>query len=250
MQLDSQRAELITKVEEGVEPHIQSGILNRETLVKQGDTITIRYRANSGLSPEIDVYDSNNNQVVVDGVMREVGTTGIYEYDLKFNAAWQTGDYTIVTSESTKGTGDALLMSVITTDIEQVAGQVSAVLGTTAGLEDVDTTLEELTTQIGSVETAIDKISDEGLYAGVGLAEEGTEAIYSSLLNISKQMQTLLPEQGLALKEMFEVSKERSEDIIYLRNKTQELRALVEMNQQLIDNVANEPVIQTWFEFK
>jgi len=36
----------------------------------------------------------------------------------------------------------------------------------------------------------------------------------------------------------------------YLKNKTNELRAMMDVNQKMIDNVANEPVVQTWFEYR
>jgi hypothetical protein len=34
------------------------------------------------------------------------------------------------------------------------------------------------------------------------------------------------------------------------RYKTQELKAVMDINQKMIDNIANKPVTQTWFEFK
>ena len=36
----------------------------------------------------------------------------------------------------------------------------------------------------------------------------------------------------------------------YIKNKTQELKAIMELNQKLIDDVANEPIVQTWFEYR
>jgi len=59
----------------------RAGLLNRETVVA-GKSVTIRYRAASGLSPKIDVYDARRVRQIAADPMREIGTTGVYEYHL------------------------------------------------------------------------------------------------------------------------------------------------------------------------
>jgi len=36
----------------------------------------------------------------------------------------------------------------------------------------------------------------------------------------------------------------------YVKNKTNELKAMIELNQKMIDDVANKPITQTWYEYK
>ena len=56
---------------------------------------------------------------------------------------------------------------------------------------------------------------------------------------------------GTSLEKLYEVSESRSKDIGYIRNKTQELKALMLVNQQMMENTAKEePVVQTWFEYR
>jgi hypothetical protein len=56
--------------------------------------------------------------------------------------------------------------------------------------------------------------------------------------------------QDLNLDKFYEIEEEKVKDMRYLKNKTQELKAIMELNQKMIDNVANEPVIQTWYEYR
>ena len=55
---------------------------------------------------------------------------------------------------------------------------------------------------------------------------------------------------GLEIDDMLEVLEEKKTDYDYLRNKTEELKAAMDLSTQMIDNVANEPVVTMWFEFK
>ena len=45
-----------------------------------GKTLSVKYKAASGLTTvAIDVYDPKHNQVIVKGVMTDIGTTGVYD---------------------------------------------------------------------------------------------------------------------------------------------------------------------------
>ena len=48
----------------------------------------------------------------------------------------------------------------------------------------------------------------------------------------------------------YEVSQEKKEDIIYLKNKAEELKAVMEINKKMTENAAKKPVVQSWFEYK
>ena len=150
-----------------MERKIRARIINREASVKTGETVMIRYRTDNtiGLSPDINVYDANNARQVTSGTMTEVDDTGVYEYDVAFLSAWGQGDFTIVCSESTQSTVDSMTISVLSTDLETVAADVSATLADTASLETKVTTaragyLDKLNFT-GNFETdIIDKIAD------------------------------------------------------------------------------------------
>jgi hypothetical protein len=56
--------------------------------------------------------------------------------------------------------------------------------------------------------------------------------------------------EGVNLNKLYEVSKEKKDDMLYIKNKTQELKAAMEMNKKLMESASKKPVVQTWFEFK
>jgi hypothetical protein len=67
---------------------------------------------------------------------------------------------------------------------------------------------------------------------------------------MSKQIKDIGGTTGINLEKLYEVSKDKKEDITYIKNKSEELKAAMEINQKMIENVAKKPVVQTWFEFK
>jgi len=105
-------------------------IVNQDTSVKSGNSLTILFRADSGLTgnnrPKINVWDPSGTQVVTDQFMTELGSTGVYKYALTFESSWGTGQFTVQASESTNNTKDSINISVTATDI--------ATIGTTIDL--------------------------------------------------------------------------------------------------------------------
>ncbi|MFH0762322.1 MAG: hypothetical protein V1925_00325, partial [Candidatus Omnitrophota bacterium] len=244
-----------TSVVNEVKPYVQSGILNRENAVKTGGTIVISYRAASSLSPTVTVYNPSNTRVYPETKMKEVSTSGaisVYEKSIQFLSAWGTGDFTVVCYESTKGTADALVITVTQTDLATVAGQVSAVLGSTSGITGLKSVADTLNSQFNLVDQALSKLSQ----SLTGKAEQAqgvlsqVESVYAQLEEISAQIEKMSGAGGINLKKLYEVTKEKKDDLVYIKNKTEELKAAMEINQKMIENVARKPVVQTWFEFK
>lgn len=254
--IETERAKVTAELTSKVEPQVASGILNRDTLVKQGDTVTIRYRTTTGLSPTITVYDPSNVVKISAAIMTEVGTSGVYEYDVTFETSWDRGDYTVVVSESTKGTVDAMTMTVSTADIEDVSTSVASILGTVVPIRDIKTKVDAFTAAFNVIEENISKAAKAlaGAKTGTEGAVEATNrltSLYKSLKEMSTKINELGGTIGLNLDKMYEVAEARAKDIGYIRNKTQELKALMELNQQMIENAAKEePAITTWFEYK
>jgi hypothetical protein len=242
----------ITETKERVETGMKSEILNREPTIRSGQSMIVRFRTYDGLKPEIDVYNQKGLQVLTKGKMNEIGKTGIYEYEVKFLGGWGKGDFTIVCSESTKNVMDAFILSVIRTDVEQVAGQVSAVLGTTTSLTGLKDVANTLNSQFSVIESALGKISKELVDQVKDVASSATdiESVYKQLVSVGRELNKMSKNQEVNLQKLVEVSQEKKQDMMYLKNKTQEMKAVLEINNKLMDNMANKPVTQTWFEFK
>jgi archaellum component FlaC len=228
---------------------MKSEILNTESQIRSGDEMTIRYRTHSGLAPAVDIYDPDNSQLISKGLMKEIGTTGIYEYPVEFEGNWGRGDFTIVCSETTKGTLDALSMNVISSDIESIAGDLGAVLGATANLPDLEDITTSLQAQLAVVESSLSSMT-EGATQQLEAELTELENVFEHLSAISEQVKSISSQHNVNLDKLYEVSKEKSDDVNYLVNKAQELKAAVELNQKLLEDVSNEPVTQTWYEYK
>ncbi len=245
--METERQAIISEVVQQVEPHVQSGILNRDTTVKQGEDVTIRYRTASGLSPKVDVYDPNNLQKVSQGVMKEVGNTGVYEYTVKFDSKWAKGDYTVMTSESTKGTLDAMVMTAQSTDLEDVASQVSSG-GVSLSSGDIEGLTTSLTSQLDTISASINSLAASTGDALKSGANSNMEAMVSALKKAAKDIKDLGGIEGYNLDDLFEVSESQSKDLKYLANKTAELKKLLELVKQLMEKNSEDPIIQTWYE--
>jgi len=109
----------------------KAGILNTETTVKSGNTIIIRYRAESGLTgdgaPKIYVYDGSNSIRISAADMIEMASSGIYNYSLVHNTEWGTGYYTIVVSETTNDTNGSMSLYIGSYDMQSVGSAVNTI---------------------------------------------------------------------------------------------------------------------------
>ena len=74
--------------------------------------------------------------------------------------------------------------------------------------------------------------------------------VFKQLEDMSNTIKNLGGTTGINIDKIYEVSKDKQEDISYIKNKSEELKAAMELNQKMIENVAKKPVVQTWFEFK
>ncbi|MBM3244398.1 MAG: DUF2341 domain-containing protein, partial [Candidatus Omnitrophica bacterium] len=232
----------------------KSAILNRENTVRTGQPLTIRYRTYSGVSPTIQVYDPENKQAL-SGKMylaAQEADTAIYEYVVTFENAWGRGDFTVICSEASYGSLDALIISVIRSDIEQVAGQVSAIMGSTSGISTLKDVADSLNSQFSVIESALSQVGKSLVKDAKASASSNTqlESIYGQLSNIAKTIKKAAGKVSFNVDKLYEVSTEKQNDMKYLKNKTQQLKASMELNTKMIDNIANKPVTQTWYEYR
>ncbi len=233
----------------------KSQILTRESVVMLGSTVKIRYRTYPSASPTITVYDPANAARIAAAPMTEV-TPGIYEYPVAFVAGWPRGDYSIVCTEATYGTLDAITISAKSSDIENLAGNVSSIMGSVSNVRDIESKVAAFSSAFSAVEENIEKAAAAmaGLQSGSREAADAASqltSLYTSLKEMSAKIQEMGGTVGYDLQKLYDVNESKAQDIGYIRNKTQELKAMMSLNQQMIENAAKEePVVQTWFEFR
>jgi hypothetical protein len=68
---------------------------------------------------------------------------------------------------------------------------------------------------------------------------------------LSSKIKALGGTDELDVNKFYEMSDVRAKDIDYLRNKTQEMKALLQLNQEMLEGTKKEdPIITTWMEFR
>ncbi len=123
-------AQISATVTAQAEKGIPSEILTRNSVIRTGDTIAIRYRTATGLTPTLTIYDADGKIVtpgpVVSGTtyttysnipMKEIAAgAGIYELTVTAEDSWAAGDnaldYTVICQETTKGSKDSMILTV------------------------------------------------------------------------------------------------------------------------------------------
>jgi hypothetical protein len=238
-----------------LQPHIVSGILNSETEIAQGGTLNIRYRTYADTSPLLDVYDANNNLVLSNQAMTAVTSDDIYEYNLEFNSSWGKGFFTVVCSESTYGTLDGITISVISTDIERVGRDVTAVLGSTADIDKLGKSQDMLDAIFTDKMSKLNVSLVQALEATVGavateLSQENTRDIFMMMSELSEGLKTKGVDVKGEIAQLYSVSEESITDINYLRNKFIEMENLLAINREMMDTITYEPIIREWYEFR
>jgi len=241
-----------TDLKEKVGRETSSRILNGESFIKTGNTLKIRYQVDSGLSPEIDVYDPDNKQRITKGVMKEIGTTGVYEYDVNFLGAWGEGSFSIVCSESTYGTIDGITIEIVGADLEDIN---SAAVVSMSQLSNIDTDqMKNLSSSIGIVSSSIERIvgtmTDLGSMSNkiTELTNDIQKTVFDQLSAASDKMKEIAKQQSVKIDKMIDVSEKGREDVDYLKKKTLEIKATAELTNEIISRTNDKPITKTWLE--
>jgi glycyl-tRNA synthetase beta subunit len=136
----------------------------------------------------------------------------------------------------------------------EVSSQVAAILGSTSGITDLKSIADALNSQFSIIESSLAKIGKD-LTSNVKdvVSTSSTsllDPVFNQLTNMAKQIKQIVGERGVSLEKLYQVSSDKKQDMVYLKNKTQELKAAMALNQKMVTNMANKPVTQTWYEYK
>ena len=233
-----------------------SHILNQDTHAKEGDALVIRYKTDPGLSPTIDVYDAENTHRVVSAEMEETipGVSGIYEYPVEFN--WGLGTHSIICKESTRGTLEGISVQVISTDLQQIGNAAVTTMSQVTKLSKLDpeaieamgASMASVTGVINTVSSTLDELAKLGGAMDELTASSNVDNIRDQIISVIEKMKTFSAEQGLKIDEMFDISDVQFQNIDSIRNKTEEIKALIELQKEILERRNDEPVVKSWLE--
>jgi hypothetical protein len=245
-----------TAITERVTLEGASQILNQDTHVQEGKELVIRYKTTPGLAPTIDVYDASNKLRVASQPMRETipGVSGIYAYTVTFN--WGKGSHSVICKEPVHGTLAGINVQVISTDLEDIGSTATTTMSQVSKLSKLDP--EALESMGAGIESAIDVIDTiSGVVEELGSlsgamdelsSTEYIESIREQINAVAEKMREFSKEQGLKIEEMFDISEEQFQNIDYIRNKTQEIKAMIELQKEILERGSDEPVSKSWLE--
>ncbi len=227
------------------------GLLNRETVVA-GKSVTIRYRATSGLSPKIDVYDARRVRQITADPMREIGTTGIYEYHLTLETAWGLRGFTIIASESEEETLNWMTLTVVETRGADFTLVKTDAITVPALLAAVRTKLESVQTDLNNADGTPESTPGPDLEGSEFDPQyPELERIHDAMREISKLLRPVSNANGINLDHYYRSIDEPTVDVDKLKEKAEKLWILLELNRELAERRpegVKEPVTKTWFE--
>jgi len=252
--IGSEITSAVTASTDQIKKETSSRIMNEQSFIKTGETLTVKYQSVTGLSsaPSIVVYSPKNSSLLIEGVMAEEGTTGIYAYDVKFIRGWGIGTFTIVCSETTYGTIDGISIDVIRANLDDINSAATIAMSSLAGID--TTQIANLATSITTVSQSVGKVI--GTIADLStmgdtltqLSANMKKAIYDELSVASEKMQEIAKQSNIKIDQMLEVSKEGSQDINYVKKKALEIQAATELTQDIVERTNDQPITQTWLE--
>jgi len=109
--------------------------------------------------------------------------------------------------------------------------------------------LLEIQAQLGYSGTGVtvyEDLSNTKQSLGI-IPNEISAPLYQMLYGLSDDLQKIGGTGDYDLDDLYLVSNVDVEDLDYLKNKLSELRALADLNKNLITKISNEPVVQTWY---
>jgi len=81
-----------------------------------------------------------------------------------------------------------------------------------------------------------------------GLATDATDAIYKQLEVATNKLREINEGQGIKIEKMYDLSEEQAGDTDYIKNKTLEIKALVELSQDILSKTDDAPIVKSWLE--
>ena len=116
--------------------------------------------------------------------MTEISTTGIYEYKLTLNTAWGLGDFTVLVTESTKGSTDSLILHVGLGGLDEIYTKLTTGTSSSTGGATLDTIFAGVT----KIQTNTNGLNSDvmGLLTRLGKStdSEGADTVFGKLAAI------------------------------------------------------------------
>jgi len=237
--LDSVNTTLPAKIDAELAKGVLSEMLTRYTILREDDSVKIRYRTATGLAPKLTIYKPDGTILSdYNGVtMKEISNTGIYEYEVTAKESWGVGDFTAEASEGVKKSKDSMVLTIkalytpgagVEESIDAVGEAVSKVYTRQKSVEGLlggATDVKSSTTIFGKVNglnSTIDSLNLTTVATDAKNARMNAQNIYNEMENLKKAAGDAQA-QASSFKEL---SRQLSEMQANLRKASQNLGAV------------------------
>ena len=248
---------------EELAPLAAAGIVNTSTVVQRGGELVVNFQTYPAVLPLIDVYDPDGGLFISKQVMEALlEEEGFYQATITFGTGSREGNYTLVCSELTHGTMDALSVMVVEKTLEGLGKDSSSIIGAVGsvpnisniniGLQETFDMLEMEMLEIFSEIVFVSKQTVSSILRTDVLSQRNRSLL--EVFNGLKELRAGLEESYLFPAEMiddvFSLNEDEALDINYLQTKISAAGALLRMTQSILDKLIYEPVQEYWFEFR
>jgi len=75
-----------------------------------------------------------------------------------------------------------------------------------------------------------------------------TKTLAEQVADMAQRLKALTTDKGYHFEALFELTETQASDVKTMRNRVEELKALVELQRIILEQKVNQPVMKTWFE--
>lgn len=165
-------------------------------------------------------------------------TSALIDTSISSRASQSSFD-THETAESAFRTATTTTLGLMTTNIAAIQSDLS----------DIETKIDSLVTDINSIESQIATIG-AAIASIDGDIDKKSSDIYNKVSDVSTSLQTVTDRIGKvsvdSFTQLFEIKKT---DIDYLKNKVIELKAVADIDRQLLEKTVNQPITKVIMEW-
>ncbi|MFA5795038.1 MAG: hypothetical protein WC980_08260 [Candidatus Brocadiia bacterium] len=250
-QLTDVRTTIRDEVKGVLKKGVLAEIVTRETVVKTGDTLSIKYRLSmKGLTPLITVYDPRLEIKISQAIMTEISTpqeeSGLYEYPVKFDNAWGLGEFTIICEDLNTKATDSIVITVVQSNLDDVNRQATIIVGQTGQTKELSAKLDMINGDVQSVISTVSNIRSSTAEGKLDSAVIGQ--INTEVRGVADKLKVLAGDRGFNLDTLYrDIVNAKTDDMKDINNQLSTLKALEDLTRKIFERTNEKYIVTTQY---
>ncbi len=100
----------------------------------------------------------------------------------------------------------------------------------------------------GDTQAMLTQLNDKLATVSKAVSSVSSEAVANQLKAVTEQMKTMASDKGYHFDALYDMNKTQATNVQSTRNRVEELKALLDLQQALLQRNLDHPVVKTWFE--